>query len=77
MNELFPNSFLNDSISLIIKIMIITSLVVYGIFAFILISQIRIKRQTVTTQLGGFLELLAYIHFVLSIILIILAFIIL
>ncbi|MCR4263234.1 MAG: hypothetical protein NUV98_00765 [Candidatus Roizmanbacteria bacterium] len=77
MNNPFPDTILNDSISLIIKIMTITSLVVYGIFAFILISQIRIKRQTVTTQLGGFLELLAYIHFVLSIILIILAFVLL
>ena len=77
MNNPFPDTVLNDSISLIIKIMTITSLVVYGIFAFILISQIRIKRQTVTTQLGGFLELLAYIHFVLSIILIILAFVLL
>jgi len=77
MNELFPGDLFNDSINLIIKIMAITSLIVYGIFAFILISQIRIKRQTVATQLGGFLELLAYIHFVLSIILIILAFIIL
>ncbi|MBI4136447.1 hypothetical protein HY469_00135 [Candidatus Roizmanbacteria bacterium] len=77
MNDVFSNSFINDSVSLILKIMTITALMVYGIFAFILISQIRIKRQTVTTQLGGFLELLANIHFALSIILIILAFVIL
>lgn len=77
MSELISGTTLNDSISLIVKIMAITALVVYGIFAFILITQIRIKRQTLATQLGWILELLAYVHFALSILLIILAFIIL
>ena len=77
MNTFVLNSQISQTIALVIKPMAIVALVVYAIFAFILISQIRNKRMTVATELGPILEFLAYIHLVLSIGIIILSFIIL
>ena len=69
--------FFEPTVSIIIKTMTILALVVYTLFAFILISQIKNKQQTVTTEFGYFIKLLSYIHFGLSIGLVILAFILL
>lgn len=66
-----------DQFSIVFKIMAITAFSVYAIFSFVLISQVRAKRQTITTQLGPILELIAYIHAILSILLIVLSLIIL
>lgn len=74
--SIFDQSF-PEIFGVIIKIMAIVALFIYVLFAFILITQIRMKRKTVTTELGTFLEILAYIHFVLSILLVVLAYIIL
>lgn len=67
-----------DSISpiapvLIVKILVIIGLVVYVIFAFILIRQVKIKRETVDTPLGKKLSLIAIIHFVASVLLLLAA----
>ena len=68
---------LEGPISFIIKTMIIVEFIVYALFALILISQIKNKRQVITTEHGPLLEFLAFLHFGLSIGLIILSFIIL
>jgi hypothetical protein len=76
MNTTYFNSF-EPTIALVIKAMTILALIVYALFAFILISQIKNKQQSVTTKFGFYIELLSYIHFGLSIGLIILALILL
>ncbi|MBI4130471.1 hypothetical protein HY468_04095 [Candidatus Roizmanbacteria bacterium] len=48
---------------LIIKIMIVSGLVVYTIFTFILTRQVDNNRKTVETSLGGLLEFIALLHF--------------
>lgn len=61
----------------ILKWSIVISLIVYAIFAFIVARQVNLKRKTVETALGGFLELLAYLHFFAAILLILFAILVL
>ena len=77
MNSLPLNSDVVSFINLVVKSMVIVSFIVYALFAAILISQVRIKRQTIQTALGPFFETFAYVHLFISIGLIILALIIL
>lgn len=61
----------------ILKWFIVVSLIVYAIFAFIVARQVNLKRKTVETALGGFLELLAILHFIASVLLILFAILVL
>ena len=53
----------------ILKAGIVMALVVYTIFAFIVARQANLKRRTVESPLGNFLELLAIFHLLASILL--------
>lgn len=64
LNSLFAITILD-----IVKVFIIIAGVVYSIFAIIVARQVDLKRKTVETTIGGFLELLAILHTVISIIL--------
>jgi hypothetical protein len=76
LTELFDFLF-SITILDIVKGAIIMALVVYTIFAFIVARQVNLKRRTVQTTLGNFLELLAIFHLVGSILLTIFAILVL
>lgn len=63
--------------ALIVKVLIIIGLIVYSLFAFVLVRQVSITRNTVETPLGPRLSLLAISHFTASILLIVAAFVVL
>jgi hypothetical protein len=65
---------LESSLIFVYKWLFIGALFIYVIFALILIQQIKAKRDTLKTELGPFLEFLAYVHFVLSLVVFGLAF---
>jgi formate-dependent nitrite reductase membrane component NrfD len=62
---------------LIVKILLLGSLIVFNIFCLILLQQVKVKRDTVSTRLGPFLELIAWLLLVLSIMLTVYAFVLL
>lgn len=53
----------------VLKVFIVMALIVYSIFAFIVARQVNLKRKTVESSLGGFLELLAILHVLASLLL--------
>lgn len=61
----------------ILKAAIVMALVVYTIFAFIVTRQVNLKRRTVESPLGMFLELLAIVHLLASILLTVFAILVL
>ena len=68
---------LEEGLIFVYKWLFIGALILYAIFALILIQQIKSKRETLQTELGPLLELLAYIHFAASLIVLALAFLLL
>lgn len=75
------NDFLNFLFTItildILKAAIVMALVVYTIFAFIVARQVNLKRRTVESPLGTFLELLAIFHLFASLLLTIFAILVL
>jgi predicted transporter len=61
----------------VLKAGLVMALVVYTIFAFIVARQVNLKRRTVESPLGNFLELLAIFHLLASILLTIFAILVL
>lgn len=68
---------LGISLFFIYKVLLLVGLFVYILFALILIQQIKAKRDTIKTPLGPFLEILAVIHFILTVLLFAFAFFVL
>lgn len=64
---------LGISLLFIYKVLILVGLFSYAIFALILIQQVKAKRDTLRTRLGPYLEILAVVHFILTVLLFALA----
>lgn len=71
-NEIFA-LLLSITILDVLKVFIVIALVVYVVFASIVARQLHLKRKTVETTLGSFLEFLAIIHVLASLLLILFA----
>ena len=70
-----PESFAVDSVLLwSFKALFIVLSILFSIFSFVVIRQIKVMNETVTTGLGPMLQILSYVVFAFSIVLIIAAF---
>lgn len=63
-----------DLLLLIIKIFFIAISVIYAIFAFMVVQQVSLMNKSFTVSLNGFFTFLAWVHFFVSLLAIILAF---
>ena len=68
---------ITTSAAIAVKILFLIGFVVYVVFAFILLRQTKIMRSTVETPLGSKLRIIAILHFLLSLVLIVVSLVIL
>lgn len=64
-------------LSLVMKVLVLSTIGVYIAFAFIVIRQVAMMRNTLKTPLGPILNGLAVLHFILALLLFMVAFILL
>jgi len=70
-------SFLGITFLLISKIIVLIGLFVYLVFAFVIVRQVNLMNTTVETEVRKPIEYFSYIHLILSLAVLILAFVIL
>lgn len=75
MTEVLP--ILGVSVWLIVKALVLFALVIYGIFAFVVLRQIQLMTDTLEVGFEGPIRMLGVSHFVFSLVIFVLALIIL
>jgi len=65
--EQFLNTILNINIWQIGKVFVLIGLVVYVVFAFIVVRQVKLMTEVVSGILSGFLRLVSWIFFLFSV----------
>ena len=60
-----------------VKAMVLLFLAMYIVFAFVVIKQTRLMRETIDMEFSDTMVKLSYLHFVLSIVLFVLSFVVL
>ncbi|MDP3724542.1 MAG: hypothetical protein Q8R11_02820 [bacterium] len=66
-----------SALSLVMKVLILSTIGVYIVFAFIVIRQVAMMRNTLKTPLGSIWNSLAVLHFILVLVLFVVALVIL
>lgn len=66
-----------DLLLLIVRIFFMAISVIYAVFSFMVVRQVSLMNKSFTASLHGFFTLLAWVHFLASLLAIILVFIVL
>ncbi len=61
----------------LLKILFLIGFLLYSVFAFVVIRQVRLMGQTYTTSLGSVLSIFAWAHFIVAVIVFVFALLIL
>ncbi|PIY65141.1 hypothetical protein COY91_03685 [Candidatus Shapirobacteria bacterium CG_4_10_14_0_8_um_filter_39_15] len=69
--------FLNAQIWLVVKLFVILALLIYLIFAIVIIRQVDLMTKAINFSLDGILKIIAVIHFVGAIVIFLVALIVL
>lgn len=69
--------FLNISIWTIVKIFVLIGFAIYGVFAVVLVRQVKLMTETLDAGLDEFVKFLSYVHLAFAVLVFILALIIL
>ncbi|PIU03499.1 hypothetical protein COT44_03575 [Candidatus Shapirobacteria bacterium CG08_land_8_20_14_0_20_39_18] len=73
----FLTMFLNAQIWLVVKLFVILALLIYLIFAIVIIRQVDLMTKAINFSLDGILKIIAVIHFVGAIVIFLVALIVL
>ncbi|MBI3397611.1 hypothetical protein HY045_04000 [Candidatus Woesebacteria bacterium] len=61
----------------IVKVFVLIALLIYTIFAFVVVKQVNLMSRTVQINLSGLLKIVGYIHLIFAVLLFIFAFVVL
>ncbi len=75
--EKFVNILLNLTLDDLTKWMLVVGLVIYSLFAVVIVSQVKVMSETFESELNTWFQIFSWLHLLMSVVLLVLTIVIL